>query len=116
LRRIYDAISQTLGFRTLQQFSGNDIWQLKVMLHALGRFRASEQPELTRGADALVYTPDAMAAVDAFRVEQGLAGPPSSPSGLVDSETVDRLWAALQRAGKADAVRRTLLETTAVRR
>ena len=32
LRRIYNTISQTLGFRQLEQFTGNDIWQLKVML------------------------------------------------------------------------------------
>ena len=35
LRRIYNTISQTLGFRQLEQLTGNDIWQLKVMLHAL---------------------------------------------------------------------------------
>jgi uncharacterized Ntn-hydrolase superfamily protein len=38
-RRIYSAISQTLGYRTLQQFSGGDVWQPKVMLHALGHVR-----------------------------------------------------------------------------
>lgn len=116
LRRIYDNISQTLGFRTLQQFTGNDIWQLKVMLHALGRFRSNE-PELVRGADALIYTADAVAAVDAFRLSEAQTGVAAgSPPGLVDSETVDRLWRALERAGKADAVRRLLLDGTAVRR
>ena len=115
LRRIYDAVSQTLGFRTLQQFAGNDIWQLKVMLHALGRFRPNEAT-LARGADAMTYTAEAIAAVDAFRVDAGLAGPQSSPSGLVDAETVERLWQALERAGKARAVREALLETTAIRR
>lgn len=116
LRRIYDAISQTLGYRQLQAFSGNDIWQLKVMLHALGKYRAAE-PELVRGADALVYTADAIAAVDAFRESEGLAGPGAgSPSGLVDGELVAKLWSALAKLGKADAVRAALLETTAVRR
>ncbi len=116
MRRIYNNISQTLGFRTLQAFSGNDIWQLKVMLHALGRYRAGEA-ELSRGADALVYTPDAIAAVDAFRVEVGMAGPSAGvPAGFVDSETVDHLWQALERAGKARAVREKLLETVSVRR
>src|SRR4029453_8160371 len=47
LRRIYNAISQTLGYRQLEQFSGNDIWQLKVMLNALGLFRPNEK-ELRR--------------------------------------------------------------------
>ncbi len=116
MRRIYDNISQTLGFRTLQAFSGNDIWQLKVMLHALGRYRSGEA-ELVRGADALVYTADAIAAVDAFRVDAGMAGPNAGvPGGLVDSETVERLWSALERAGKARAVREKLLETVSVRR
>lgn len=116
LRRIYDAISQTLGFRTLQAFSGNDVWQLKVMLHALGRYRSSEST-LVRGADALSYTPDAIAAVDAFRQAEGLSGPNSgSPSGLVDNELVERLWRALETAGKARAVREALLDVTAVRR
>lgn len=116
LRRIYDTISQTLGFRTLQAFSGSDLWQLKIMLHALGRFRASET-ELTRGSDALVYTAETVAAVDAFRLAEGLAGPGAgSPAGLVDGETVQRLWLALERAGKAARVRQLLLETTSVRR
>lgn len=116
MRRIYDAISQSLGFRTLQGFSGNDVWQLKVMLHALGRYRGNE-PALVRGADALNYTPDAITAVDAFREAEGLAGPRAgSPSGLVDAEFVEHLWSALERAGKARAVREALLDVTAVRR
>src|SRR5690349_9102797 len=117
LRRIYNTISQTLGFRQLEQFSGNDIWQLKVILHALGLFRPNEQ-ELRRDVpDALVYTPDVVAAVDAFRTGEHLSVPAlGSPPGLVDDDTVARLWAALARAGKADAVRRALLETVAVRR
>jgi uncharacterized Ntn-hydrolase superfamily protein len=116
LRRIYDTISQTLGFRTLQQFTGNDVWQLKVMLHALGRYRSGE-PELVRGADALVFGADAVAAVDAFRQSEGLSGVNAgSPPGLVDGETIERLWRALERAGKARAVREALLDVTAVRR
>jgi uncharacterized Ntn-hydrolase superfamily protein len=116
LRRIYDAVSQTLGFRTLQQFSGADVWQLKVMLHALGHYRAGDSV-LVRGQDANVYTPEAVAAVDAFRAAEQLGGPGvGSPSGLVDAETVSRLWSALERVGKANAVRRQLLDLTAVRR
>lgn len=116
LRRIYDNISQTLGYRTLQQFGGNDVWQLKVMLHALGYFRAGEAT-LPRGDDANAYTPEAVAAVDAFRAAEKLSGPQAgSPAGLVDGDTVARLWAALERAGKARAVREQLLESTAVRR
>ena len=116
LRRVYSTVSQTLGFRTLQAFNGGDVWQLKVMLHALGRFHSGE-PQLVRGADALIYTPEAIAAVDAFRSAEGLVGPGAgSPAGLVDEETVERLWRALERAGKAAQVRQLLLESTAIRR
>jgi hypothetical protein len=46
-----------------------------------------------------------------------LGGPSvGAPSGLVDPETVTRLWAALERAGKATAVRKLILDATAVRR
>lgn len=116
LRRIHDTISETLGYRTLQQFGGSDVWQLKVMLHALGYYQP-EKASLDRGADAFLYTAEAVAAVDRFRADEGLSTPTSgSPPGLVDAETVARLWAALERAGKADEIRRALLDDTAVRR
>ncbi|MGQ0765802.1 MAG: DUF1028 domain-containing protein [Gemmatimonadota bacterium] len=116
LRRVHDNISQTLGFRELQAFAGNDVWQLKVMLHALGLYRPKE-PELQRGADALLYGSDVVAAVDSFRATVRLSTPASgSPSGLVDRQTVEALWSALERAGKARRVRELLLETTAIRR
>lgn len=116
MRRVYDAISQRLGYRTLQQFSGGDVWQLKVMLNALGLYRPGEQLD-PRAPAANAFTPDVIAAVDAFRVSEKLGSSSvGSPSGLVDSETVSRLWAALERAGKARAVREQLLDLTAVRR
>ncbi len=117
MRRIYDAISQTLGYRTLQQFSGGDVWQLKVMLQALGVYRANEGPLDPRAKGANDYTPDVITVVDAFRANEKLGGPAvGSPSGLVDPETVTHLWAALERAGKARAVREQLLDVTQVRR
>jgi uncharacterized Ntn-hydrolase superfamily protein len=117
LRRIYDAVSQTLGYRTLQQFSGGDVWQLKVMLHALGLYKAGEPVPDSRGQGANVYGLDVIAAVDAFRAAEQLGGPSvGSPSGLVDAETVAHLWAALEKAGKARDVRARLLESTMVRR
>jgi hypothetical protein len=39
-----------------------------------------------------------------------------SPRGLVDAETIARLWAALEREGKAAEVRQQLRRWTAVRR
>ena len=117
LRRVYNTISQTLGYRTIEQFSGSDVWQLKVMLNALGYFRPNETPLRRDVSDALVYIPEAVAAVDAFRAAEKLSLPAlGSPPGLVDAETVARLWSALERAGKADVVRRGLLDNTAVRR
>jgi uncharacterized Ntn-hydrolase superfamily protein len=117
LRRIYNAISQTLGYRELQSFSGNDVWQLKVMLHALGFYRPAVAGSLVRDSVATEYTAETISAVDAYRASEKLAGPGlGSPSGLVDRETVERLWAALGRMGKAEAVRRELMEVTAVRR
>lgn len=116
LRRIYDSISETLGYRTLQQFSGTDVWQLKLLLHAAGFYRADEA-ELRRNAEANDYGPDAVAAVDAFRASRQLAGPSlGSPPGLVDAETVARLWEAVEAAGRADEVRERIRALTAVRR
>lgn len=117
MRRIYDAISQTLGYRTLQQFSGGDVWQLKLMLSTLGFFRADTATLNPRAPGANSYTADIIAAVDAFRAAEQLGGPSvGAPSGLVDAETVAHLWAALERAGKARTVRERLLDATAVRR
>ena len=113
LRRIYDNISQTLGYRTLQQFNGADVWQLKVMLNALGLYKANEQLD-SRARDANNYTPDVMAAVDSFRVAEKFGT--GAPTGFVDAALVARLWTALERAGKAAAVRQQLLDITAVRR
>lgn len=116
LRRIYDTISETLGYRTLQQFAGSDVWQLKLILHALGYYQP-EQAQLTRDRTANVFTPEVASAVDAFRASQGLAGPSlGTPPGLVDAETVERLWAALERTGRAEAVRLRIRALTGVRR
>ena len=112
LRRVYDAISQSLGFRTLQAFSGNDVWQLKVMLHALGMYGPKDST-LVRGQGATDFGADVITAVNAFRTSVRLN---TSPSGLVDAEMVEHLWAALEKAGKAKAVRETLASITAVRR
>lgn len=113
MRRIYDNISNTLGYRTLQQFSGGDVWQLKVILNALGLYRPSETLD-ARARDANVYGADVIAAVDSFRVVERFG--PGAPAGFVDAEVVARLWAALDRAGKANAVRQQLLDATQVRR
>jgi uncharacterized Ntn-hydrolase superfamily protein len=116
LRRIYDTISETLGFRELQQFAGSDVYQLRVMLHALGKFRPDAE-RIPRRRESMVYTQDLVDAVDAFRKEVGLSTPAvGSPPGYVDAAFLARLWEALDRAGTADAVRTQLREATHVRR
>jgi len=116
LRRIYDAISETLGFRELQQFSGSDVYQLRVMLHALGRYRPDVETIAPR-RESMVYTQDLVDAVDAFRREHGLATPDlGSPPGYVDRPFLAALWRALEEASKADEVRLRLRAVTQVRR
>ena len=113
VRRIYDSVSETLGFRTLRQFAGRDVLQLKVMLHALGYFRTG-MPELPLDEpNAEVYGPDAMNAVDQFRSDQGWQ---TAVTGYVDQRTIDRLWTLLDEAGRANEVRAILLELARVSR
>lgn len=113
LRRIYATISETLGFRELRQFAGNDVVQLKVLLHALGYYRADQAALDPAATDAPVYDVEAMAAVDRFRADQGWQ---LAVSGLVDGRTIDRLWARIDEAGLGDRVREQILEIARVRR
>lgn len=117
LRRIYSTISGTLGFRTLSQPSGNDVWQVKLIMHALGYYRDGSAT-LERGAGSQYFDDEIAAAVDAFRADQGISSRRSggSPPGLVDAQAVQLMWAALEAAGKATAIRATMRELTAVRR
>lgn len=112
VRRVYDTISQALGYRTLQQFGGSDVWQLKVMLHALGEYLPQSGP-LTRETDPQwdLYTSQTVEAVDRIRASLGLATPEvGSPAGLVDRALVDALWTELERRGQAARVRAELWE------
>ncbi len=116
LRRIWNAISQTIGYRSLQQFSGNDVWQLRVILNALGHYRP-EMTEIPRDRENLAFTDDLVDAIDAFREAHEMSIPGvGSPRGLIDNDTVARLWEALETVGKADQVRQEILEATLVRR
>ncbi len=116
LRRIYGTISQTLGYRTLQEFAGQDVIQLRIMLHALGYFRPdADSIELGRGARG--YTAEVVEAVDAFRTDHQMStSSVGSPRGLVDEATVAQLWLALEAADKAADVQRQVARLTAVRR
>jgi uncharacterized Ntn-hydrolase superfamily protein len=112
LRRIYDTASETLGFRNLEQFIGRDVLQLKMMLHALGLFRRGDKEFDVKAADALIYTQEAVAAVDTFRSSQGWQ---TTVPGFVDARTIARLWQRLEESGRADAIRRRLLELQRIR-
>jgi uncharacterized Ntn-hydrolase superfamily protein len=106
LRRIYDAMTETLGFRPLQIFAGRDILQLKLMLHALGYYRPGEQEIPMTGAGANVYTEETAAALDAFRVAQEWG---TTVPGWVDARVIDRLWLRLKEKGLDDGIRRAML-------
>lgn len=112
LRRIYDTLAETLGFRTLSRFQGNDILQLKVILHTLGYFRKGGDLPLQDPALRL-YDAEAIDAVDHFRSDQGWGTP---VGGYVDDRTVERLWQRLEETGKADAIREQLMEINRVTR
>jgi uncharacterized Ntn-hydrolase superfamily protein len=112
LRRIYDTASETLGFRTLEQFAGRDVLALKLMLHALGYYQPNAKKIPTSGGDSLVYTQEAVAALDAFRAAQEWG---TTVPGYVDRRVIERLWTRLKEKGLDDDVRRTLRELHRIR-
>lgn len=115
MRRIYDTISQTLGYRELSVPAGRDVLQLELMLEALGYFEMEVAPEGVRRTAR--YTPELVAAVDAFRKAEGLTTSENgSPPGFVDRATVELLWERLEEAGRATALREQFKELTAVTR
>jgi uncharacterized Ntn-hydrolase superfamily protein len=117
LRRVYSTVSGTLGFRDLSQPSGSDVLQLKLILHALGYFRPDDDAVDPRELSSSLDDGTA-AAIDAFRADRGLSTPRSggSPPGLVDAETLQLMWAALEDAGRAVEMRRVLRDLTIIRR
>lgn len=117
LRRIYDTVSGTLGWRELSQPAGNDVWQVKMIMHALGYFRADQEP-LARDDQSLYYDDEIAVAVDAFRADQGIANRDSggSPPGFVDAQAIALMWAELEAAGKAAEIRAQIRELTRVTR
>jgi len=116
LRRIYSSISQTLGYRDLQRLGGNDVWQLRVLLHAIGYYRP-EADGVPLDATSQTYTEDAVNAVHRFRVDQGLWTPRGDVArGLVDQQTLARLWQSVEEAGKTLEIRKVIRDAILVRR
>lgn len=113
MRRVYNTISETLGFRELSQEIGSDIYQLKVILHALGYFRPG-QPGLERTEKGITsYTQDAVDAVDAFKRDQHWQ---TTVPGYVDAQVIARMWQRLQEKGVADQVSEQLMPAVRVTR
>ena len=113
MRRIYDTISETLGFRVLRQFKGDDVVQLKVILHALEYLQTESRKLSPEDPMISVYDGPTIAAVDRFRSDQGWG---NAVPGYVDARTIDRLWISLEEIGQADSVRGRLLEIARVDR
>lgn len=113
MRRIYDTVSETLGFRTLEQPIGRDVLQLKMMLHALGYFRPDDAELAADTPDADVYTQEAVDAVNRFRRDQGWQ---TTVPGFVDARTVERLWQRLEEQGRAEELRERLLAVVRITR
>lgn len=111
LRRIYDTASETLGFRTLEQPIGRDVIQLKMMLRALGHFRADKPFDL-KAPDAAVYTQEAVDAVNRFRASRGWQ---TTVPGYVDARTIAEMWRLLEERGLAQNIRTQLLDLLRVR-
>ena len=112
LRRVWNSISQTLGYRDLRRFAGNDIWQLRLMLNAVCYYEP-ELTEIPRDGASQSYTADLVDAVDAFREAEGLS---TRTAGLVDGQLIERLWQAVEAAGEAARVRELIRDATLVRR
>ena len=112
LRRIYDTASETLGFRTLEQFAGRDVLALKLMLHALGYYRPGDKEIPLTGTGANVYTEEAVAALDKFRADQEWG---TTVPGYVDARVIERLWVRLKEKGRDQEVRKQLLALYRIR-
>lgn len=112
LRRIYDTASETLGFRTLEQFAGRDVLQLKLMLHALGFYQSGVKELPLTGPGANVYNEETVKALDAFRSAQEWG---TTVPGFVDARVIERLWLRLKERGLDDEIRRKLLTLQRIR-
>ncbi|HBU56280.1 MAG TPA: hypothetical protein DEB33_00920 [Gemmatimonadetes bacterium] len=117
VRRIYDTVSGTLGFRELSIPTGNDVWQVKLLMNALGYFRPDDKG-IDRSAQGMIYDGEIARAVDVFRNDQGLSNPSSggTPSGFVDAELAALMWKLVEETGRAHDVRKTIRDATRIRR
>ncbi|MEJ2539425.1 MAG: DUF1028 domain-containing protein [Gemmatimonadota bacterium] len=113
LRRVHDAVSGTLGHRTLQAYTGGDVAQLKILLHLLGYLGDDAVAE----SSVQTFDPPTVEAVDRFREDQGLGTAGLGvPPGRVDAEVVELLWSELTDRGLAREARTRIRPYTRIRR
>ena len=95
MKRIYLTTARRLGYREFSRVEGADVLELKRMLHALGYFRPTLTafPEGNAARELNVFDAEAIAAVDKFRSENGMAYQ-GNPPGLVDARFIEALRAA----------------------
>lgn len=105
MKRIYYTTARRLGYREFSSIEGNDVVELKRMLHALGYWRpeAAAFPEPPDGADRQAamqfrreiqsFDAEAIAAVDRFRADRDM-NYQGTPPGLVDARFIEALRAA----------------------
>ena len=106
MRRIYDAMNETLGFRHLELFAGRDVLQLKLMLHALGHYRPKDKDIPMTGPGANLYTEETAQALDAFRISEEWG---TTVPGYVDARVIDRLWTRLKEKNLDNEIRTKML-------
>ena len=110
LRRQFDTIRGKLGHRTFRLIEGNDIRQLKTMLHELGYYRkdATDEEFRTHIRDraGLLYDVEASDAVDGFRKNHNLPVPSDGLGhgrGIVDEEFLSALKSDIAKKRKEAA-------------
>lgn len=108
LRRQFDVIHRRLGHRTFQEIRGDDVAELKRLLHAVGCYRpeVKEPNALATGKDFDLFDAEAVAAVERFRASVGLpvqADGMGHAAGIVDAELVRLLRAAVDAQEKQAA-------------
>ena len=95
MKRIYLTTARRLGYREFSRVEGADVLELKRMLHTLGYFRPALTafPEGNAARELNVFDEEAIAAVDKFRTDNGMAYQ-GNPPGLVDARFIDALRTA----------------------
>jgi uncharacterized Ntn-hydrolase superfamily protein len=95
MKRIYYTTARRLGYRTFSRIDGQDIVELKRMLHALGYWRPSLTtfPAQASTKEFGLYDQEAIDAVDKFRADKGL-NYQGNPAGLVDERFIEALRTA----------------------